>query len=600
RKRHKVAPTENAIAVAYICWPVPSQRRIILEKCIDLGIETGPVLGKLKNGESITLENGNVVHPDQVLSDPEIAQPIIILECPSEDYLDSMLANPELAVHQNCDETDPKKPAVVIHMTPVEVYKQRQYQDWMARFGSGTEHLVLNELTSDVAFEGVYRYQSQLHLVHPTIFPTLRHLTPGLEACEVHGSLVDGERENETGADLLSSSVVLGCTNLLYQYRPRKGFSRVHCVHLDQKAYVTEALEQSNVQTVLEDLHQELKETDTHAATNSVAVSDAWNNYPRLVFLGTGSSVPSKGRNVSGLLVHLSEDATMILDCGEGTSGQLYRHYGNQTDDILRSLRAVFVSHLHADHHLGLFSLLRDRKAALESDGREVTPVLLLAPIQLARWLHFYHDHVEPVKPMFRHLPHQKLLPHMTELPENKEMLAEVLQQISLSHYEPVEVDHCPNAFGVSMVHQDGWKLVFSGDTMPCERLVKAGKGCDVLVHEATHEDDLVEESKMKKHSTTSQAIGIGQRMGAKFILLNHFSQRYAKIPVFSSTVPNNVGIAFDNMNVSLRELPLLPRFIPALKVLFAEEHADLEAKAKKRLKKKELKAQKVAQTAKS
>ena len=46
------------------------------------------------------------------------------------------------------------------------------------------------------------------------------------------------------------------------------------------------------------------------------------------------------------------EDATLILDCGEGTSGQLYRHYGEQAADILRNLKAVFVSHLHADHHM--------------------------------------------------------------------------------------------------------------------------------------------------------------------------------------------------------------------------------------------------------
>ena len=41
----------------------------------------------------------------------------------------------------------------------------------------------------------------------------------------------------------------------------------------------------------------------------------------------------------------------------------------------------------------------------------------------------------------------------------------------------PVEVEHCPNAFGVSMTHTDGFKLVFSGDTMPCQRLVTAGLG---------------------------------------------------------------------------------------------------------------------------
>lgn len=599
KKRHKQAPIENAIAVAYICWPVPPQRRIILEKCVELGIETGPVLGRLKNGESITLENGNVVHPDQVLSDPEVAHPVIIVECPDEQYLESLLENQQLASHQERDNTDPQKPAIIIHMTSASVYRSQQYQDWMSRFGSATQHLVLNELASDVAFEGVYRYQSQLHLVHPTIFPTLRHLPPVSEACDDDDAVAEGEegsgKEKNDGASQ-DASVVLGATNLLFQYRPRKGFCSEQCVHLDGKAYVAEALEQPDVQTVLEDLHQNLREIESKV-TGSI---ETRNRFPRLVFLGTGSSVPSKGRNVSGLLVHLSEDSTVMLDCGEGTSGQLYRHFGSQTDDILRSLKAVFVSHLHADHHMGLFSLLRDRKAALELSGGEVTPALLLAPVQITRWLHFYHEQVEPVKHLFRLIPHQKLMPHMLQLPESLQMHSEVLEQISLSHYEPVEVDHCPNSFGVSMVHKDGWKLVFSGDTMPCERLVTSGEGCDVLVHEATHEDDLLEESKMKKHSTTSQAVDIGQRMGAKFILLNHFSQRYAKIPVFTNTVPTNVGIAFDNMNVSLQELPLLPHFIPALKALFAEEHADLEAKARKRLRKKEIQAQKQAQAIRS
>lgn len=50
--------------------------------------------------------------------------------------------------------------------------------------------------------------------------------------------------------------------------------------------------------------------------------------------------------------------------------------------------------------------------------------------------------------------------------------------------------------------------------------------------------------------STTSQAIGVGMRMNAGFIMLNHFSQRYAKIPLFSSDFNEKVGIAFDHMKV--------------------------------------------------
>jgi len=52
--------------------------------------------------------------------------------------------------------------------------------------------------------------------------------------------------------------------------------------------------------------------------------------------------------------------------------------------------------------------------------------------------------------------------------------------------------------------------------------------------------------------STTSQAIDVGLRMKARFIILTHFSQRYAKVPLFTDDFSSNVGIAFDNMRVSL------------------------------------------------
>jgi len=52
--------------------------------------------------------------------------------------------------------------------------------------------------------------------------------------------------------------------------------------------------------------------------------------------------------------------------------------------------------------------------------------------------------------------------------------------------------------------------------------------------------------------STTSQAIDVGLRMKARFIILTHFSQRYAKVPLFTEDFSSNVGFAFDNMRVRL------------------------------------------------
>ena len=51
-------------------------------------------------------------------------------------------------------------------------------------------------------------------------------------------------------------------------------------------------------------------------------------------------------------------------------------------------------------------------------------------------------------------------------------------------------------------------------------------------------------------NSTTSQAIEVGVKMNARFVLLTHFSQRYAKMPILNENFSSRVGIAFDNMRV--------------------------------------------------
>lgn len=113
-------------------------------------------------------------------------------------------------------------------------------------------------------------------------------------------------------------------------------------------------------------------------------------------------------------------------------------------------------------------------------------------------------------------------------------------------------VNHCPNAFGVAFSQKQGYKLCYSGDTMPSENLINLGMNCDILIHEATMEDELEHEAITKMHSTTSQAIEVGRNMNAKYILLTHFSQRYAKLPRFNENFGENVGIAFDNMHVGI------------------------------------------------
>uniref|UniRef100_A0A8D0ZHG1 Zinc phosphodiesterase ELAC protein 2 n=2 Tax=Sus scrofa TaxID=9823 RepID=A0A8D0ZHG1_PIG len=306
--------------------------------------------------------------------------------------------------------------------------------------------------------------------------------------------------------------------------------------------------------------------------------------YPEVVFLGTGSAIPMKIRNVSSTLVNVSSDTTLLLDCGEGTFGQLCRHYGDDVDRVLGALAAVFVSHLHADHHTGLLNILLQRERALASLGRPLRPLLVVAPTQLRTWLQQYHNHCQQVLQHVSVIP-AKCLQQGAEVsnPDIERLISLLLETCGLKEFQTCLVRHCKHAFGCALVHPSGWKLVYSGDTMPCEALVQMGKDATLLIHEATLEDGLEEEAVEKTHSTTSQAIGVGMRMHAEFILLNHFSQRYAKIPLFSPDFTEKVGIAFDHMKVSLGDLPTVPKLMAPLKALFAGDLEEMEERREKR-----------------
>lgn len=167
--------------------------------------------------------------------------------------------------------------------------------------------------------------------------------------------------------------------------------------------------------------------------------------------------------------------------------------------------------------------------------------------------------------------------------PPVERLISLLLETCDLEEFQTCLVRHCKHAFGCALVHSSGWKVVYSGDTMPCEALVQMGKDATLLIHEATLEDGMEEEAVEKTHSTTSQAINVGMRMNAGFIMLNHFSQRYAKIPLFSPDFNEKVGIAFDHMKVCFGDFPTVPKLIPPLKALFADDIEEMVERREKR-----------------
>jgi len=72
-----------------------------------------------------------------------------------------------------------------------------------------------------------------------------------------------------------------------------------------------------------------------------------------------------------------------------------------------------------------------------------------------------------------------------------------------------------------------GRKIVYTGDTGPSEALVKLAENADLLIHEATFEDELKERAMADGHSTPSMAAETAKEACVKRLILTHISARY-------------------------------------------------------------------------
>ncbi|XP_064542310.1 ribonuclease Z, mitochondrial isoform X1 [Drosophila montana] len=581
--------------LSYICKLKPRPGALNLVKCVEAGVPPGPLLGQLKNGQDVTLPCGKVVHSVDVTEPGETALSFVFIDVPSEQYLNSLQAQAEQ--YKQLAASELTEVALVVHFSPPELTANAQYSSFMgANFSPGTQHIYLNSPQNPFSgYAAAHRIQYQLHQLAPRIFPLLAEstelqqswqstkLSHSLKKTKLesgHGS-EETKEDSEVPIKELKQQEEQGVVSMTsFHLRPKKGLDRTLEAKLTPEEYIKETHAVPGFTELLAQLQADIQDT----------LKTPSNSYPRIIFLGTGSCIPNKTRNVSSILIQTAAEAFMLLDCGEGTHGQIVRLYGRErARQVMQQLQAVYVSHLHADHHIGLIGLLRERQRLAPA-----SPLLLLAPRQIEPWLQFYNRQIEPIADAYTLVGNGELL--------EQPLAGEQLEQLGIASIATCLVRHCPHAFGVSLTLQaqhEGTpiKVTYSGDTMPCADLVELGRNSTVLIHEATMEDDLEEEARIKTHSTISQAIQQGRDMEAKHIILTHFSQRYAKCPRLpSSEDMQHVAIAFDNMQVTVDDLQHYHKLYPALLAMYAEYTEELEQRAVKRELKQERK-RKLAQT---
>ena len=312
-------------------------------------------------------------------------------------------------------------------------------------------------------------------------------------------------------------------------------------------------------------------------------------------FLGTGSATPSKHRNNSCMMISIpipipipipildpiQESALplqfkskgvsterrnrcniVLLDAGEGTAVQLYQSVGgdlNRFNEVLLSIRLVWISHHHADHICGLPMLLEQiNRAAVVRRQTVVYPtslqpfhkIIIIAPPAVIAYYE-YSACVAGLDDLVTFLPSSATLYASYSIPLSLPL--SLSQSLPLDEKGPtqvlrirsVPVPHCRDSYGAVLeVQTEGtyaFKIVYSGDCRPSLAMINAGMNCDLLLHEATFDDTIQADAECKRHCTTSEAVTVGVRMRAKHIVLTHFSQRYpTSVQSFQTTLPKN------------------------------------------------------------
>ena len=291
-------------------------------------------------------------------------------------------------------------------------------------------------------------------------------------------------------------------------------------------------------------------------------------------FAGTGGSVPTARRGLPSVLIRAGGDR-LLIDCGEGTQRQLLASTG------LPELDAVFITHFHADHWLGLPGMLK----TFDLRGRE-RPLTVHGPPGLTRLL----DTLRPAVGRTRYqLDLVELEPNQPVPFGGYRVVAfEVAHRVRALGYALIE-DERPGRFdpeaarrlgvtagpdfgllaaghAVGEVRPDqvvgspraGRRLVFSGDTAPCPGLTAFAHGAEVLVHEATFTEAERERAAETGHSTALQAAEMALEAGVELLALTHLSTRH-----FPREIREEARAVFPNT--------IVPRDFEAIEIPFPE-----------------------------
>ncbi len=295
-------------------------------------------------------------------------------------------------------------------------------------------------------------------------------------------------------------------------------------------------------------------------------------------FLGTGSAVPTKRRNHSGILLKYKEQ-NFLFDCGEGIQRQFRLAELNPC-----KITKIFITHWHGDHFLGLPGLLQTLEMnsynkILEIYGpkgikKNISDVLSIVDkkylLQKRKNSSFYINVNEIAEGTIINEKEYKvealstfhLIPSLAYsfiVKQKNRIDKEKLEKLKIGNSPLVGKLSLGEVVEINGKKIDGKKLIYTEDpkkitlildTKFDKQLISFASKSNLLVCESTYKKDEQQIADEYFHLTNIDCANIAKKSNSEKLILTHLSQRNDEIPKIlekeAKEIFKNVKVAED------------------------------------------------------
>jgi ribonuclease Z len=613
------------ISTNWIIIPNSIRGKFLVNVAKQLGCQI-PHFKQLCNFQSVTLENGTIITPDQVLEPTRNFNPILILDIPSPDYLLNTFS-----YNWNNNDNIPNNnlPYIaVFHFIDDSIENPLSNPDYIKfinSFDKSTLHFISHKsyCKDSLNFFKTLRVSLKWKSLLSNFFPLPKWS---------NNSLLKIDNINLPNVIPMISGQTLTIKSSLGTFldeSTKNGNEISNFTHNDSKNIYDDEILISKLENIVskDEFNKFIDEGNSNnTLKSSIDLNVNLKDQVETLILGTGSAIPSTMRNVLCNIIRIPYKnkngetgfRSIVLDAGENSFGSLCRLYkSEEVNMILDEIKLIYLSHLHADHHLGIIDFIKEwNKRQIEIYGnKRFEKLIIISPLQYNNFINEL-NRVDPFIDqnfLFHVSCDEFMLGYTAPSLEQCEIESISIDEIGMISakeieyvknenksnfiYEYLGMDkiiscsalHCEFSYSSSfafklnidsddITEENIFKISYSGDTRPKSAFAYVGKDSDLLIHESTLEDEKFKDAIDKRHSTTSEAVQVGILMNAKKIILTHFSQRYKSFTCSESVYKRlaNPKSKFDLINDGIN-VPTPPSSPRANKLYFSELNSNTE-----------------------